>query len=388
VRILFADQYSDFGGAQLGLRDIMVEAKSHGWKSWFVAPGNGAMFDFCADNGFAAQPLPFGSYTNGSKTPGNFARYGFDILRSARLIAQCVRRNRIDLVYVNGPRVLPAAFRVPCPLVFHLQSVLDKKYSRMIAHRTLTRTRGTVIAASEFVGRTLPATGQPTRVIYNGVADVGYFSRPRRAGPVKVAIAGRIAPEKGHLDFLRAAQVLSGRGLDIQFMVVGAALFSDPSYERMVRKAAAGTNVEFRGWTADISAVLHEIDVLAVPSSGVECTPRILLEAYAAGTPIVAYPSGGIPEIVRHGDTGILTAHAGHAALASSIEELIADRDLMARLSANGRYEWETRFRIERFREDIAGEIERRGHEERRQAQAPVAVAGEDYLSRSGAPHR
>ena len=118
--------------------------------------------------------------------------------------------------------------------------------------------------------------------------------------------------------------------------------------------------MEFRGWSDDVaSTVLHEIDILAVPSHGNECCPRIVLEAFSAGTPVVAYPSGGIPELIRSGDTGILTATAGYEALAAAIERLMTDRDLMTRLSANGRREWETRFRIERFRNEVADIIER-----------------------------
>jgi glycosyltransferase involved in cell wall biosynthesis len=118
-------------------------------------------------------------------------------------------------------------------------------------------------------------------------------------------------------------------------------------------------NVEFRGWSGDVATILHEIDILAAPSAGSECSPRIVLEALSAGTPVVAYPSGGIPEIIRSGDTGILTAGTGHEALAAAIERLLTNRHLMARLSVNGRREWNARFRIERFRSEVAGAIER-----------------------------
>jgi glycosyltransferase involved in cell wall biosynthesis len=134
--------------------------------------------------------------------------------------------------------------------------------------------------------------------------------------------------------------------------------------------------------------VLHEIDVLAVPSSGAECSPRILIEAFSAGTPIVAYPSGGIPEIVRDRDSGLLTANNTPEALAAAIDQLMTDRGCMARFSANGRREWEARFRIDRFRNEVAELVERRGHVESRQPETATAVAGEDYLSRAGAPHR
>jgi glycosyltransferase involved in cell wall biosynthesis len=384
MRILFVDQFSDLGGAQLCVRDVMAECQERGWDAWFAAPGNGEMFAHCRAAGIPTQSLVVGTYESGRKSLRNIARYAFDMSRAARLISETVRRNRIDAVYVNGPRILPAASGTGRPLIFHLHSVLDKGYSRTIARWALRRGHGSAIMASQFVAKTL---GAPSQVIYNGVRDFGFVVRPRTARRLKVGIVGRIAPEKGHLDFLRAARLLADRGNDTHFMVVGAPLFSDPSYEIAVRAAAADMDVEFRGWAGDVAALLHEIDILVAPCSAGECTPRILPEAFSAGTPVVAYPSGGIPELIRHGDTGILTAQAGPEALAAGIEGLLTNPDLMARLSVNGRREWETRFRLDRFRNDVAGVIERACDVQSGQAEAATAVAREDYLPRAGTPH-
>jgi len=390
MRILFADQFSDFGGAQLALRDVMDEGAERGWESWFAAPGSGGLFEYCRKSGIATHTLPVGAYRNGSKSLGDMARYAFDMARSAKSVGEIVRQNRIELAYFNGPRVLAAAAGIRCPLIFHLHSALDKTYSRAIARLLLSRRGATVIVASHFVARPLEIApgGEKLRLIYNGVRDCGFVPRPRAGRTATVGMIGRIAPEKGHLDFVQAAGMLAAKGRDVRFIVVGAALFSDPAYEARVRAAAAGGTVEFRGWTDDVASVLHEIDVLAVPSSGAECSPRILIEAFSAGTPIVAYRSGGIPELVRSGETGLLTAQNTPEALAASIDQLLTGRGYMARLSANGRREWDSRFRIERFRNEVAEVVERRGYVETRQPDAPAAVAGEEYLSPAGAPHR
>ncbi len=390
MRILFVDQFSDLGGAQFALRDVMREGAERGWEMWFAAPGGGTLFEYCRASGIGARALPVGAYRNGSKSILDIARYAIDMARSAKSIHDIVRRNRIDLVYANGPRILAAAAGIRCPLIFHLHSAVDKTYSRTIVRLILKRTQAAVITASRYVAGTLgkePGDGS-LRVIYNGVGDFGFVPRPRAGRTGTVAIIGRIAAEKGHLDFVHAARMLAARGRDARFIVVGATLFSDPSYAARVREAAAGSPVEFCGWTDDVASVLHEIDVLAVPSSGAECSPRILIEAFSAGTPIVAYPSGGIPEIVRDRDSGLLTANNTPEALAAAIDQLMTDRGCMARFSANGRREWEARFRIDRFRNEVAELVERRGHVESRQPETATAVAGEDYLSRAGAPHR
>jgi glycosyltransferase involved in cell wall biosynthesis len=355
MRILFVDQYSVLGGAQLCLRDLLAEVNRRGWRAELAAPGNGRLFAFCAANGIPAYRLPISTYTSGRKRIGEVLRYGLDMSRAALAIRQIARRNRPDLVYCNGPRVLPAAAAAGLPLVFHAHSFLDKAYSRRIAGACLRRGDSTVIACSHFVGNSAVRGQNAYATIYNGVADQGYLARSPRRPVARIGIIGRIAPEKGHLDFVRAAQAVNAR-----FSIFGAGLFSDPAYEAAVRRLAADTPVEFRGWTDNVAEALHEIDILAVPSGGVDATPRVILEAFSAGTPVVAYPSGGIPELIRDGETGLLTDRPDHRSLIESIERLRANPSLLASLSANGRREWEKRFRVERFQRDICDLLELR----------------------------
>jgi glycosyltransferase involved in cell wall biosynthesis len=366
MRILFIDQFSEFGGAQLALRDVMLEGRRRGWDMSFLAPGNGPLFRFCEAVGVRAQSIPDMPYSSARKSAMSVFRYGFDMSRAALVIREFAQRQKSDLIYVNGPRVLLAGAAASRPFVFHLHSLLDKRYSRIIARSCLRSNRGTAIAVSEFVARGL---GSAVRVIYNGVADQGYlprqssFSINSSRRPARIGIIGRIAPEKGHLDFVRAARLMP----DARFIVFGAPLFSDPTYETKVRAAAAGLPVEFRGWTNDVGAALREIDIVAVPSAAVEATPRIVMEAFSAGTPVVAYPSGGIPEMVRHRDTGLLTADASGGALAQALRSMATDSELFSRCSAHGRQEWETCFRLQRFQTDIADLIADRCAENRRQ---------------------
>jgi hypothetical protein len=145
----------------------------------------------------------------------------------------------------------------------------------------------------------------------------------------------------------------------VQFSVTGAALFSDATYEQSVRTAGAAAGVEFHGWTDNVSLALHDLDILVVPSAGHDASPRVILEALSAGTCIVAYPSGGIPELIRDGYNGLLTASPSAAELSNVIRALAANPELRSRLAANGRREWETRFKVERFRSEVCAEISR-----------------------------
>jgi hypothetical protein len=358
MRVLFLDQFSDLGGAQLCLRDVLEEVDRLGWQVEVMAPGAGPLLDFARERGFAAQRLPALPYSNGRKTAADVLRFGIDMVQSARIVRRILRARPADLVYVNGPRILPAVSGLRLPLLFHSHSLIDKQYARTIVGWVLRGPNARVLACSEFTARPLKGLlgAGSIRVVYNGVSDHGFHPRNASEGPLRVGILGRMAPEKGHLDFLRAA-VANADWKNMQFCITGAALFSDATYEQTVRSAGAAAGVEFRGWTDNVSQVLHDLDILVVPSAGHDASPRVILEALSAGTCVVAYPSGGIPELIRHGYSGLLTMSHSASELGELLRTLAANPELRRRLASNGRREWEARFKVERFRSEVCAGI-------------------------------
>lgn len=360
MRILILDQFSEPGGAQLCVRDLGPEIARRGWQAIFMGPGDGGMHDILAESGMRSEHLPWHSYTNGRKTVRDVIRYGLDIPRAIKIARRLARENRVEVVYINGPRVLPLGVAFGCPIVFHAHSRLYKRYARFIAAGCLRMKRMKVIAASRFAARSLEGmTGANSiRVTYSGVPDMGFTTRPRSRGVARVGIIGRIAPEKGQLDFMRAAQLLTQSRSNLEFVVYGASMFSQPGYEQRVHAESAGLPVCFRGWTRDVAKALDDIDILAVPSSDGEVAGRVVMEALSAGTPVVAYPSGGIPELLCNGRSGLLTSSSTPGSLARGIETLLENPDLAWRIALEGRKEWESRFRVERFQRDICDFLE------------------------------
>ena len=248
---------------------MLLEISRLGWQAELMVPGAGPLLDFARELGFPVHHLPLTPYTNGRKTGSDILRFGVDILRSAGILRRALQERSPDLIYVNGPRVLAAAWGLRVPVLFHSHSLLDKQYARAIAGWVLQGVPASVLACSEFTAqplRMLLGTDR-VRVVYNGVPDHGFRPRNMSSGPIRVGILGRIAPEKGHLDFLRVAAAIPDRR-KVEFRITGASLFSDTAYEQSVRSASAAAGVELRGWTNDVSQALHDLDLLVVPSAG------------------------------------------------------------------------------------------------------------------------
>jgi glycosyltransferase involved in cell wall biosynthesis len=355
MKILILDQFSEPGGAQLCLRDLAPEFARRQWHATFMAPGDGAVRGSLAELGIKNERLPDLAYNNGRKSFRDVARYGLDIAHVLASIARLAGKNRPDLIYINGPRVLPAGMAFGCPIVFHAHTYLVKTYARMIAVMCLRMKRVEVIASSRFAGRALDGliAADRMRILYSGVPDMGFVAERREAEILRIGIIGRIAPEKGQLDAIRAAKFLLASGHRVELAIYGASMFSTTDYEARVRYEAAGIPVRFAGWTEDVAKALHEIDVLAVPSGSIEAAGRVIMEALSAGTTVVAYPSGGIPELIRDRHTGLLTEQPTPASLARSIETLLADPALRLRIANEGRREWESRFQMGRFQREV-----------------------------------
>lgn len=374
MNILFLDQFSEPGGAQLCLKDLMPEVLRRGWNPCLMAPGEGELVTWAQRAGIPAEPLPLGSYTSGRKTARDFLRFMADGPRMAKAVRGAMRRHRVDMVYVNGPRALPAVAALASPVVFHAHSHVGRRAERALVDWSVRSSGACVIAASEFVARPYREATNPKRVhvIYNGVADLqrsaadqqrGAADQQRRAHdfarrPPRIGILGRIAREKGHADFVKAAKQIAASGSAAEFLVYGDKLFGGAAFDAEVRAMARDLPVNFCGWTDNVAAALGDLEILAVPSGPEEAATRVILEAFSAGTPVVAYRSGGIPEIIEDKRTGILAAAADSASLAESLLALMNDPPMMERLAAAGRREWQRRFKVERFRSAICDLLE------------------------------
>jgi glycosyltransferase involved in cell wall biosynthesis len=368
MNILFLDQFSDLGGAQRCLLDLLPAVRERGWQAHLAAPGTGALRDRALALGAAFHQIHSGPYQSGGKSGQDLLRFAKELPVLAREIGRLIRDANPDLVYVNGPRLLPAAslaVRSALPLIFHCHSLLRQKYAAALAGLSLQFSNATVIASCRFVAEPLRLYASRFHVVYNGVAAEPAPVSGGRGSRLRIGVLGRIGPEKGQLEFVQAVRLLDRNH---QFVICGAPLFSEPAaanyYER-VRECAAELPVEFLGWRDDASAVLAGLDLLVVPSAPGEATTRVILEAYAAGVPVLASRSGGIPEVLTDGETGCLVPPLDPARLAARIRDLILNPAALRRIAQSGHLAWREQFTLEQYQSRVLSILESVGRKAR-----------------------
>jgi sugar transferase (PEP-CTERM/EpsH1 system associated) len=163
-------------------------------------------------------------------------------------------------------------------------------------------------------------------------------------GKIMAAI-GRPRPVKGFSYLLEAFAQIAADQPDLYLLFVG-----DGPEKRPLQTAAqqlpSANRVIFLGDQQEIPRLLAALDILVLPSLW-EGLPNVVLEAMAAGLPVVATAVGGTPELVVEGETGLLVPPRDPATLAEAIVTLLTDPELARRLGENGRQRVTTQFTIQ-----------------------------------------
>lgn len=302
------------GGAETGLLRLLRRL-GPAWSATLATPAPGPL----DDAGFPVERLDPGPLRGG--------RAG-----AVRAVASWPRARRLarahDVVYLNGTvtaRLLPAIPR-SIRTVLHVHDMVER-VPRHWRRADVVLADSAAVAArldgleAHVVGCPVELDPPPTEAPWP----------PRSDGVPVVGFVGRIEPRKGPLDLVEAAPSIRAAHPDARIVLVGDDPYgSDPVYAARVR--AAG-DVEQYGWASGAPGLMRHLDVLVAPSRE-EPFGTVLAEAMAVGTPVVATHVDGLPDTVRHGETGLLVPPGDPRALADAVVAVLADRD---RMSANAR---------------------------------------------------
>jgi glycosyltransferase involved in cell wall biosynthesis len=152
-----------------------------------------------------------------------------------------------------------------------------------------------------------------------------------------IVMAANLAQHKGQITAITATANLRSLGVDAELWLAGiergGAKQFTAQLEALVRQLKVEDRVRFLGQRSDMPAVLRAADAFVLPSTN-EGLPLTILEAQASGVPVLAAPTAGIPEVVKHGETGFLIPHDDPAGYARQLHELFRQPALAERLNA------------------------------------------------------
>ncbi len=341
VRVLHVINGEDYGGAER-VQDILgLRLPEFGYDVTFlcVKPNRFAAVRRCTNVSLLTCPM----------------RNRFD-LRPVRRVARIIRQGEYALVHTHSPRSLligrPAAALCRVPLVHHVQcpalvdtsNIWRNRMNAFLERRLLNRVAA-VIPVSESLRFYLCQQGIQERqltVIPNAVPVLGPLSgRPCPAGIWTIGICALFRPRKGVEVLVRALAELKRDGFPVRLRAVG--YFMDGPYERYIKNLVTDLglehDVQWMGFCDNVYDQLREMDLFVYPSTHGEGLPLAILEAMAAGVPVVSTNVEGTPEAVRDGTDGVIVEPNSVAALADGFRRILrGDLDWSAlRVSAHRR---------------------------------------------------
>lgn len=261
-------------------------------------------------------------------------------LRVVHRLVEIAREGDYSLLHAHTPRSLfiarAASFLSGIPLVYHVHSPTSRDTTHAwrnrlnhLAERIGLTGVHAMITVSESLRRHMVNLGYADdRVIRvpNGVPAPAVVRDERPPGiQWELGMSALFRPRKGLEMLLEALVLLRRREVPVRLRAIGA--FESPEYEREIKARVAELEIEdlisWRGFTTDVDSELATLDLFVLPSLFGEGLPMVVLEAMAAGVPVVATNVEGVPEAIEDGVNGVLTAPSDSEDLALGIERVV-----------------------------------------------------------------
>lgn len=361
--ILFLDHAPALGGAERSLLLLLKHLDRDQWQPHLVCQ-EGLLAQAAKDLGVSTHIVPMPRLRRSLQAP-------LDWLRTAHTIARLAWQVDAIMLVANTVRAAfyaaPAARLARRPFVWHMRDFwLSESRPRhlwvdRIGKRLLCATAARVIANSHATAAHLPCYGKVT-VIHNGIEVERYDPttdgtpfRQRYDIPLDaplVGTVGRLRPWKGQDRFLRALARVRETVPQAWGVIVGGTPFGVKSeYPLQLRRLADDLHlnecVVFTGHLDDVRPALAAIDVFVHPGDP-EPFGLVNIEAMAMGKPVVAFAHGALPEVVVHGEMGLLVEPGDEETLARMIVRLLLEPDLRDRLAIEARRRAVQCFSVER----------------------------------------
>ncbi|MCL1886849.1 MAG: glycosyltransferase [Betaproteobacteria bacterium] len=333
MRILQVIRSLTFGGAENHVLSLLVGLRDRGHDVLLAAPANSWIGEQCEQSGLLVEYVPM---------------RGIADLRSYWKLHRLIRSWRADIVHAHQVRpaqyVGIAAWSTDAIPICTAHSTGVYKHMRRCRH---------IIGVSDAVVENLINHRYPKQIItriYNGVPDVvreerGVLRKELGIPETQYAVvcAGRFHRDKGQDVLIKAINFCPD---NVHAYFLGDA---DNDFGRALRAETLGNpRIHFLGYRNDVQRILPAFDLYAAPSRR-EAFSLSLAEAEAAQLPIVGSRVGGIPEVVRDGESGILVPPNNIDALVDVIQKLSIDPVWGKRLGREGRLRFVQNFTVDRM---------------------------------------
>jgi len=344
---------SIIGGGEIQLYHLVRNLVANRYHPIVVCPDDGVFVEKLRSEQISTYVLPLPAWRKVKSIPFRWA--------AVKRLVRLVEKNDIQIIHTSdlwmNYYVWKVSQRTGVCTVSHVRNLLKPER----VHKYLFDKIDSIISISNQLKQPLVQAGIPKEkihIIYNGVVLSEFTCDVPKAnlrqdfkplGDMLVGMVGRIEPFKGQKEFIQAAvEVLKVRQ-DVTFFLIGAshAELGQGDYleeiQHFIREHDIEKHIVFTGFRTDMPDIMVSLDILVSASAG-----TVMMEAMAAGIPVVATDIASASEVIADGVTGILVPHNDTHAMAEAILRLLNDPNIRRQMGQAGRKRAEEQFSFER----------------------------------------
>jgi glycosyltransferase involved in cell wall biosynthesis len=378
VRVLFVTDSPTVSGAEHVWFDYLPELARPGRAAHaYISAGSARLIAALDQRGAAYTTTQAfsGELIEVTLRPAAIAAYVRAFRQVRRELCALIARERPTVLHaISFPACLYAALAARAtgvPLLWHEHNIKRIHAVNTQLYRFVASTCAWIVGPSRAVTDNLAKAGlAPEKLVplYNGIDLAKFAPDDARARAVRqefgwpdgtpvVGLFGQLLAKKGHDTLIDAATAIRGAVPGTRFVFVGA--LENPPYEAHLRARIAGQGLtdafQFTGWRNDVPHLMRAVDVLAVPTTTQEPAALSLMEGMAMGRPLVASRTGGTPELLVEGETGLIFPPGDAPALAAHVTTLLRDPQRRLKMGEAGRTRMEREFTVQKH---VAGMLD------------------------------
>lgn len=382
LNVLYLDHTARLGGGETALLRLLEAMPAQKVQPHVLLGEDGAFAEAVKGLGLGVTTLPLDErvreYRKDSVSPLSVTRLrpAATVFRYAVNVARLARQLDVQIIHCNSLKSDVygwfAAKLAKRPVVWHVRDHIAAPYlprrTAALLRFCARRLPSHVIANSKSTLNTLwPQEADSLRratVVHDGLTP-RELERGRELGcahwemPLHVGLVGRLAPWKGQDVFIKAAHRVLSQGVDAHFHIVGSAMFGEDEYADSLSALISDLGIEEKvhldGFCSDVPERLSRLNVLVHCSTSPEPFGQVIIEGMAHALPVIAAGAGGVREIIRDGENGLLHAPADPESLALALRQVLSDAATATAVGAAGQDDVARRFGISQAAESVAG---------------------------------
>lgn len=371
--ICFYSVSTHLGGAERSLLDLVLGLLKHHRDNYhpvvLLPKESGPLVDCLAANQIPFNIIPFPDrilkWTR--KKPHlaliQFIPALFSLADYLKKLRNWAISNHVQLIHSSGIKchffsaIIGIFLRIP--ILWHLRDIMDVRTVNTLLGGLLFLNKNiAIVSNSQATAQSFPYGRNKHSVIHNGIdlpnfhwgesqqrSSIGFRQKYQFPSHITViGIVGALAKWKGQMLFIEMAKSILAAGFEAKFMIVGGEIYdteAETGYLEVLGEKVKSLGLEkdiyFTGFIKDLQWVYSSLDILVHASLKPEPFGRVIIEGMASGVPVIASAAGGVLEIIRDGENGLLFDPGNLESLTGKVIKLLTLRGLRQKLIVRGK---------------------------------------------------